>query len=111
MNSIQQDIETWKFIAEGLTYNHQQSVKDDILRKIEALEDELKNSTEDEQMLIGYLNRKIGYNGYCTAEIGTPVYAIRGQYMIEFIIEFKGTTAPMFYSKQELEPYINKINK
>ena len=39
---IRQQISTWKYLAEGLTQEHQQSVRNDILRKVENLEDQLK---------------------------------------------------------------------
>jgi hypothetical protein len=37
------ELETWEFLASGLTLEHQKSVKNDLLNKVENLKDEIKN--------------------------------------------------------------------
>jgi hypothetical protein len=40
---LETEILNLKFIAEGLTYDHQQSLRNDISRMIDGMEDELKD--------------------------------------------------------------------
>jgi hypothetical protein len=37
------NIETWEYLASGLTFEHQQSLKDDILKKVDGLKSEIKD--------------------------------------------------------------------
>ena len=46
---------------------------------------------EEEPVLIGYLARKMGYNGFKTLEIGTPIYSFQGNYFMDMEKESDGT--------------------
>jgi hypothetical protein len=41
---IQQEISTWSFLASGLDQEHQQSVKHEILAKVDALKEQLNDA-------------------------------------------------------------------
>jgi len=41
---IQQEIENWEYMADGLIYEHQQSVKRDILKHVDVLKTIIKET-------------------------------------------------------------------
>jgi len=41
---------------------------------------------EEKPKLVGYLNRKYGYNGFEPIEAGTPVYELNNRYFFEMKI-------------------------
>ena len=42
IRKLKTEIETWKFLAYGLTQEHQKGVKFEILTKVQRMEEELK---------------------------------------------------------------------
>lgn len=47
--ALVQEISTWKFIAEGLTQEHQQSIRADIERRVSNLQQELKELKQQKE--------------------------------------------------------------
>ena len=45
---------------------------------------------EEEPILIGYLARKMGENGFKTLEIGTPIYSFQSHYFMDMENETTG---------------------
>lgn len=63
-------------------------------------------------ILVGYLNKKFGYQQYEPIEIGTPVYETRDRYFFKMKLIRKGIThihRQNFY-KETLKPCIDFIN-
>jgi hypothetical protein len=66
---------------------------------------------EEQPILIGYLNRKFGYNGFKKNEIGTPVYSFKDVYYFEIIPLNGNKNINQKFYKESLSPAINFINK
>jgi hypothetical protein len=64
---------------------------------------------EYEPVLVGYLNRKYGANGYKDSEIGTPVYEIPSGYFYLRIPLNDGTPVRVMYYKDTFKSEINFI--
>ncbi len=64
---------------------------------------------EEKPILIGYLNKKFGYNHYYPIEIGTPVYSFKDRYYFEMgLIKNNQTHRQSFY-KDSLKDCIDFI--
>lgn len=46
---------------------------------------ELCKPEEEIPILIGYLAKKMGYKGYLTLEVGTPVYKLKNMYYVDMV--------------------------
>jgi hypothetical protein len=70
-----------------------------IKRLKEIIEKYEKENKEEEEkpILIGYLARKSGYNGYHTLEVGTPIYSHKNMYFMDMIKESDGSTKRQYY--------------
>lgn len=53
-------------------------------------------------ILVGCLNRPIGFNGFKPSEIGTSVYELDGKYYIEIISLKDDSIKKIFYYKESL---------
>lgn len=69
---------------------------------------DLKSRKED-PVLIGYLNRIFGYNGFNKAVIGTKVYSFKDIYYFEIQSLTDDTIFKVKFYKETLEPCINFI--
>ncbi|MDY0270139.1 hypothetical protein [Trichloromonas sp.] len=66
---------------------------------------------EDIPLLIGYLNRNFGYNGFKPIEIGTPVYLHKDRYYFNMEPINGGQSVIQKFYKDTLHNYIDFIDK
>ena len=73
--------------------------------KMEQKKDQIKK--EEDPILVGYLNKKFGYNGFEPIPIGTPVYLLKDRYFFEMkMLNSEEKTRQRFY-KESLHPCID----
>lgn len=63
----------------------------------------------EQPILIGHLNKILGYNGFNKIEIGTPVYSFKDRYYFEMTPINGGKTVIQKFYKETLEPFINFV--
>lgn len=70
---------------------------------------ELSKPIEEEPVLIGYLNRVFGYNGFSKAKVGTEVYSFKDKYYFEIQSLTDTISFKVKFYKETLKPCINFI--
>ncbi len=87
-----------------------ESVADDIVKLIEAGTSTV-NKLEEIPILVGTLNKELGYNGMKPVEVGEKVYESMGGYY--FIMSPLNGGSPLIqrFSKTALSPCINFIHE
>ena len=89
----------------------------DIYRIVNELMSNFKKEKEKENIqkelsqpvIIGYLNRKMGYGGFYPMEIGTPIYQHDGRYYIEEISIKDNSIHKVYYYYKDIVNVI-KLN-
>ena len=66
---------------------------------------------KDEPILIGYLNKEFGYNGFKPIEIGTAVYRFKDVYYFEMSPLNSDIKTKVNFYKETLKPCINFISE
>lgn len=61
-----------------------------IERLLEIIKQKETIAKEEEPILIGYLARKMGENGFKTLEVGTPIHSFQGYYFMDMENETTG---------------------
>lgn len=62
---------------------------------------------ESQPVIVGYLNRKMGYGGFYPMEIGTPIYMQDGRYYIEEISIKDNSIHKVYYYYKDIVDVIN----
>lgn len=69
-----------------------------------------KEQIEETPILVGYLNKVFGFNGYEMVEVGTPVYSFKNSYYFEMTSINGGNVYVQKFHKESIVPFINFIN-
>jgi len=87
-------------------------ITQDVLSAMKKVKEQKEEKEEKaiEPKLVGYLNRKIGYNNYKPLDIGTPVYYLNGSYIMYHEPKNGGEFVKILFSEISLINYIN-LNK
>jgi hypothetical protein len=68
-----------------------------------------KINPDETPVLIGYLNKQQGFQGYDPLPVGTPVFEFKDRYQIERTITKTGEKNWVRYYKESLKPIIDFI--
>jgi len=89
-------------------------ITEDVLSAMSKIQKGIKTLEEKiiEPKLIGYSNKKIGYNNYKPLDIGSPVYFLNGSYLMYQEPINGGEKVKIFFSEAAIFNYINfRINE